>query len=889
MTMGNGNDTGISRHFARFALVAITAIAATGCGAADPGEASIGQVSEALSCANALIAPISATASSIQNSTLPAAAAIDNNLNTRWSSLSTDPQWLYVDYGSSFTFSEVKITWESAYSSSYVVQISNNSGGPWTNVYTKNAFAGGVDDTTGLGVNGRYLRVYSYKRGTQFGNSIKEIQAYGVASACGLICAPSAVQCLGPQYQTCGANGMYWTSPVSCPGSTVCDGNACVDVTSSTTVDPPTAYYPFDTIAYDPTNPVPVDVAGNGYHGTPYNTMLTTGKLGNSFDFNGLTGGTGTASGVKLGQFGTGGYGPLQGSVTMCSWVRPISQASGPGQPIFSVESGAAFEHFAVASASPGAGTCGGANQLFMSSANGGCRSSGLTVTPNVWNHVCFTYAQVGCSAGGGCSQPTVTLYVNGASKAFISTLSVGIYDNSWVGISQVTDPSVRKGAFNGSIDEVALWPYPEGASSIQALYDSNKGAKAGAGALLGAGSQGLAAVQVSQGANHSCALMSDGSVWCWGANNRGQLGRPASTTSSATGLVVEGVVSIKKIAAVAEDATCALGSNGAVQCWGENAAGQLGQALSVASSNVPLTVPNVAGATDIEGGHGHVCVILADKTMKCWGSNGEGELGIGNAHSSSAPPTFVLATTGAAGSKLGNVTALASGGQNQHMCAITNNGVGTGALVCWGDDLYYQLGVDAQGRSGPANTSCYTGEPCAPYPLPVLNPAGLTIKGVALGFEHTCVLASDGKVRCDGTNPFGQLGLPFAIQDENTPTTPVSVNGVDLTNVAAIFAGGLHSCAKLTDGTASCWGSNGSGELGNEGTDGGYYSPVAVHQSRFIATSKLAGVTTMSSGDRNTCAVARGVVYCWGRNDGNQLGTGGFVVPMSNIPLPVQ
>ncbi len=119
------------------------------------------------------------TASSVENATFPASNATDGNASTRWSSLFSDPQWIYTDLGATRKVSRVVLNWEAAFSSAYDVQLASNVNGPWTNIFTTNAGNGGIDDLTGLNGTGRYLRMNSRARGTAWGNSLFEMTAYG--------------------------------------------------------------------------------------------------------------------------------------------------------------------------------------------------------------------------------------------------------------------------------------------------------------------------------------------------------------------------------------------------------------------------------------------------------------------------------------------------------------------------------------------------------------------------------------------------------------------------------------------------------------------------------------------------------------------------------------
>ncbi|WP_433171868.1 beta-1,3-glucanase family protein [Actinoallomurus sp. CA-150999] len=118
-----------------------------------------------------------ATASSTENSGLPASAAVDGNAGTRWSSAFSDPQWLQVDLGSSQQICQVALTWEAAYATSFQIQVSDSGAGGWTTIYSTTTGTGGMQ-TLNVSGTGRYIRMYGTARGTQYGYSLWEFAVY---------------------------------------------------------------------------------------------------------------------------------------------------------------------------------------------------------------------------------------------------------------------------------------------------------------------------------------------------------------------------------------------------------------------------------------------------------------------------------------------------------------------------------------------------------------------------------------------------------------------------------------------------------------------------------------------------------------------------------------
>jgi predicted secreted protein len=173
------------------------------------------------SCTSLKLTPSAALASSTQSG-LPANLAIDGNVSTRWSSLAADPQWLRIDYGSRRYFDRVILRWETAASANYDIQVSDD-GTNFQTVRSNTAGAGGTETITGLNAVGRYLRIYSKARKTQWGVSLWEVEAYGDTNpSCGNVCTPS---CSGKQ---CGSDGCGGSCGTCGAGTTCNASNQCV-------------------------------------------------------------------------------------------------------------------------------------------------------------------------------------------------------------------------------------------------------------------------------------------------------------------------------------------------------------------------------------------------------------------------------------------------------------------------------------------------------------------------------------------------------------------------------------------------------------------------------------------------------------------------------------
>ena len=166
------------RHGLRAAplLPLVLALAACGGGGDAASTAPTLQLG-ALVASETVLTPVGATASSAERGDLSAAAAIDRNDGTRWGSGFTDNEYLTLDFGASQLITRVRISWENAHASAYLLQVSDDLSN-WTTIRSVENSGGGVEDITGLSGQGRYLRMQGVKRSGQYGYSIFEIQAF---------------------------------------------------------------------------------------------------------------------------------------------------------------------------------------------------------------------------------------------------------------------------------------------------------------------------------------------------------------------------------------------------------------------------------------------------------------------------------------------------------------------------------------------------------------------------------------------------------------------------------------------------------------------------------------------------------------------------------------
>jgi alpha-tubulin suppressor-like RCC1 family protein len=320
-------------------------------------------------------------------------------------------------------------------------------------------------------------------------------------------------------------------------------------------------------------------------------------------------------------------------------------------------------------------------------------------------------------------------------------------------------------------------------------------------------------------------------------------------------------------------DHTCALLAGGAVECWGANGAGQLGDGTSdgpqrcdgAPCSAVPVTVRGRSDVTAIAAGGDDTCALVSGGDVACWGANGAGQLGNGlsrGARRCSGAPCGDLPVTV---SGLSRATAIAVG--TDHACALLSGG----DVACWGANAAGQLGDGESG--GPQH--CDDG-PCSAVPVMVRGISDAT--AIATGGDQTCALRSGGGVACWGANGYGELGEgasagPRRCDGAPCSAVPVMVRG--LSGATAVAAGARHACALLADGGIDCWGYNFSAELG-VGTSSGPRWCIAGEwcSTSPVEVASISTATTVVAGGDHTCALlAGGSVECWGYNSFGQLG----------------
>ncbi|NDD97506.1 MAG: hypothetical protein EBZ93_08405, partial [Actinobacteria bacterium] len=401
----------------------------------------------------------------------------------------------------------------------------------------------------------------------------------------------------------------------------------------------------------------------------------------------------------------------------------------------------------------------------------------------------------------------------------------------------------------------------------------------------------GRTAISISAGSNHTCSLLDDNSVKCWGDNTNGQLGLGdtnargdgASEMGNSLGVVPLGVAATSVIAS--DTTTCATINGGQLKCWGANVFGQLGIGSTNSQGDGSGEIAGLAAvnlgtgrtAIGVAPGYEFTCALLDDQSLKCWGRNGIGELGIGTAEGGIIGDHAIGDTAGEMGNSLTavNLTTsfpVASMALTQwSSCAMFVNG----KVKCWGRSHYGQLGYEDLLTRGDGASEM--GEN-----LPFVNlGTGRTAVSITSGWAHVCVLLDNGSVKCWGYNSDGELGIGDAIEKGlgagQMGDNLVAVNLGTGRTAVAISAGEYHTCAILNGGDVKCWGRNDLGQLGlgdtnNRGDGSGEMGdnlPVVNLGSGRTAVS-------ISGGQYHTCArLDNNTLKCWGHSGDGALGYG--------------
>lgn len=401
-----------------------------------------------------------------------------------------------------------------------------------------------------------------------------------------------------------------------------------------------------------------------------------------------------------------------------------------------------------------------------------------------------------------------------------------------------------------------------------------------------------------------TCSVLADSTGRCWGDGNFGspELGQPdlqsptdVSWFDNVSQIATGGIFGC---ALLQSDM---LGVGTQVWCWGDNRERESSNNASVTA--VPFSAPQSVGVnglltkpasnylSTISAGYDSACAVTLSNSVTCWGSDNSGAARL-------APSQLVLG-----GVKSWKATGLAMGGTSNeghpesHGCAVVNvkkNAVVTlnGKVYCWGADDAGQLGDLAVHDNVDCADKALSS--CSATGVAVKTAAGADLTGVkqiASGGKHSCAVTVAGDAYCWGSNANGQLGTSTSV---SSSATAVKIRS----GVTAIAAGEDHTCAIVSDSSAGspatsviCWGDSSDGQVGAVASNPVLLS-AAAPVSDPLTGRAITDVTELAAGGRQTCAIASGRSWCWGRNDNAELGDGrsGYkvVTPVDVLGFPM-
>jgi len=337
---------------------------------------------------------------------------------------------------------------------------------------------------------------------------------------------------------------------------------------------------------------------------------------------------------------------------------------------------------------------------------------------------------------------------------------------------------------------------------------------------------------KISAGLNHTCAVLTDGTLWCWGSNSEGQLGT-GNTTSQTSPIRVGTASNWRAVSAGNNSSTCAVNTLNEVFCWGFNFNGQTGVAATTSRVTSPTKV-TALGTTvqSVSVGSHNVCVVNTSGSILCWGSNQYGQLGNGVAIGSGThTPTAVANLSG-------TFSVVATG--TDGVCALST----AKAAYCWGTDLFGQRGDGAGQTSNTANPSAV-----------VVN-AGDNVAGLIAGYQSNCIIIEhNSATRCWGQNTDNYLST--TVGNLESPVTVGTVAAFSGKPTRAFSVGADFACMLVqSNGSIACNGKNDRNQVTN--------APTGINH--LVATT----------GFSHACAVRLDQrLVCWGNNSDGRVGNG--------------
>jgi alpha-tubulin suppressor-like RCC1 family protein len=380
-------------------------------------------------------------------------------------------------------------------------------------------------------------------------------------------------------------------------------------------------------------------------------------------------------------------------------------------------------------------------------------------------------------------------------------------------------------------------------------------------------------ALQMTAGSDHACAILDNSTVKCWGSNLSGELGVGDMNLRQAPVAINLGSGLTPVQLAAGSSYTCARFDNGSVKCWGSNLNGNLGLGDTNHRGDGPDEMGDNLHEVDLGAGRTaveisvstfHTCARLDNGTVKCWGLNDYGQLGLGDQLNrgddpeemgDKLPAIDLGAGRTAAGIALGDRTT----------CVLLD----TGSVKCWGKKSQLGLGLSST-SSGLGENPGEMGDSLPPVELGT----GRTALAIYSSHTNTCAKLDNNTLKCWGGNQHGQIGVgDFESRGDDLNEMGDMLPAIDLgagRTAVEIDLGAGHVCARLDNATVKCWGRNHHGQLG-QGDDIARGGVPGEMGSNLPVVELGTGRTTVqiAAGGFFSCAILdNGAVKCWGENN---------------------
>ncbi len=349
----------------------------------------------------------------------------------------------------------------------------------------------------------------------------------------------------------------------------------------------------------------------------------------------------------------------------------------------------------------------------------------------------------------------------------------------------------------------------------------------------------------VSAGKDHTCAVLINGSVACWGADNVGQLGDGGTNTAKTSPILINSSWQFASISA-GYNHTCGVLVNGSIACWGSDDSGKLGDGGTNTAKTSPVLINSSWRFASVSAGTSHTCAVLINGSVACWGADNVGQLGDGGTDTAKTSPVIVNSNW--------QFASVSAGGL--HTCGALVNG----SIACWGSDGAGQLG---------------DGSEILYKPSPVMINSSWQFASISAGDSHTCGVLINGSISCWGDDFGGQLGDggSGAGTNQYSPILIASSN-----QFISVASGAYHACGLLINGSISCWGENYDGQLG-------YWQLITQHYP-VMTNSTWQFISITGSYYRSCGVLINGSVACWGNDNYGGIGDGGTNLNQSSPVL---